>query len=874
MLVPGPDNVSPKDVDMQIPPLVSLIRPERSSARPLGDARSILLLSSIVVFILTAGLAVMVYGDYRAQRALAEYNTMRVTHLLGAHLEAHLQRLEESMEVVAERAITDPQSLPYFDDRVLKKDLMWQDLVILGWGQKHVPGEYMDSPRKRAVAEYLLQHVASDHRGLLIGPPLRHDGDRDLVVAAGCIGHHSDGTPKVIVGAPLNVNHLLSQLQVPMVREVDQIALWHATGEALAMAPGDAAESAISSLADDIRQASLGTSVQRLGGRKHLVAYDDADPWPLMVSYVVPLRLALDRWYRALVLDLGVFAVLLLAAVLGTYHGFRRFQGATAHSAVLQEEINERIRLTEALRQSEARFRNLVESVTDWFWEVDREYRYVYASPQVKEILGYAPQEVMGKTPFDLMPPEEAKRVRDLFEAHVKSGRSGGQIENTVIHADGHEVVLETSFDPRFDQEGRLIGWRGIDRDITARVQAQRAALQMSRIEATASLAGGIAHDFNNLMVGVLGYAELLSNQLPEYVRGELDPKARERELEDALEMLSIIAESAGHASELSKQMLAFAQGGTHEPEDMSLKDTVFELARLQERNLPPGVRIDLDLQPDLWLVHADPTQMSQAVLNLLTNAIEAVGEEGSIHIRLGNVSLSEVEAREYPTLQPGPHVRLEVEDDGPGMSPELRQKVFSPFFSTKELGRGLGLAAVYGITQTHAGHIAVYSEPGEGTTFEILLPAVEGNRAAVAKSPHLTVYSMETEEDRASILVVDDEAAVVNVTRRMLVRLGYRVLTAYSAQEALSIATIYQDPIDVALIDLSMPGMRAAELFRRLRATRPELLIFLSSSYDLDQEAQDLLDAGAYAFVSKPYGFTKLNDELQVALANKDGEG
>jgi signal transduction histidine kinase len=245
--------------------------------------------------------------------------------------------------------------------------------------------------------------------------------------------------------------------------------------------------------------------------------------------------------------------------------------------------------------------------------------------------------------------------------------------------------------------------------DITEHKQIQEAMLRTSRLEATETLARGIAHDFNNLMVGVLGYTEML----------EMDLADRE----DALHMLRIIRDAAHRASDLARQMLDFAGGGRYQPTVVCLDTVIRGVLRAREHEVLEGVRVALDVDPDLWDVQADQAQMSEVVLNLFTNAIEAIEDKGRILITASNVQAHEGIVAD---LSPGAYVRLSVQDTGCGMSEDVQTRVFEPFFTTKFLGRGMGLAAVYGIVENHGGHISVESKEGIGSTFTIYLPAVQ----------------------------------------------------------------------------------------------------------------------------------------------------
>jgi len=364
-------------------------------------------------------------------------------------------------------------------------------------------------------------------------------------------------------------------------------------------------------------------------------------------------------------------------------------------------------------------------------------------------------------------------------------------------------------------------------------------------MEATTTLAGGVAHDFNNLMVAVLGNAELLRMQF-----------FGSRE---ALEMIDSIAQAAQRAGDLAQQMLAFARGGKYELRVLNLNDVVKQTLQLQSRAFPPRVVIEKDVEPELWNIEADPAQMSQIIMNLCINAVEAIEGNGSITITTRNTQIEPDE--HYHGVRPGRYVYLSVQDTGRGMSPEIKSHVFEPFYTTKFQGRGLGLAAVYGIVMNHGGDILIYSEPGRGTTFKVYLPATTAaiRRVTEPKTENLT--GTET------VMIIDDEDAVIDVTRRILERLGYSVLVARNGREAIEIAQEFAGDIHVALLDMGMPVMGGTETFPLLRECRPKIRVLICSGYELDAASQALLDAGANGFVQKPFQLRTLGMQIRHAL-------
>lgn len=378
--------------------------------------------------------------------------------------------------------------------------------------------------------------------------------------------------------------------------------------------------------------------------------------------------------------------------------------GQVAGVLGIGRDISGRVRIEEALRASEAQYRELVEEIDEVIYAVDEEGVLTYVSPAVESLLGIPPAEAIGRHFGEFIHPEDLPRLQESFESLL-----GGQTttdEYRLVTRSGQIRWVHASNRPQV-VAGRVSGVHGVVMDVSERVRAEEAMIQASRLEATATLAGGIAHRVNNLMVGVLGYGELL--------RADFAADT------DALDMLNRICGAAQQASDLATQMLAFARRGTPHPEALDLNQVIEDVLYSQKRALRPEIRLQLDLEPDLWAVRGDATQMGQVLLNLFTNAAEAIEGSGRIALSTGNVEIGP----EGGELDPGRYVCLSMRDTGRGMSAKVQARAFEPFFSTKFQGRGLGLAAAYGIVKHHGGLISVQSEEGRGSTFEVYLPAL-----------------------------------------------------------------------------------------------------------------------------------------------------
>ena len=387
-------------------------------------------------------------------------------------------------------------------------------------------------------------------------------------------------------------------------------------------------------------------------------------------------------------------------------------------------DISERVRAENALRESKERYRTLFEASTDAILVETLNGKTIDCNKTACEMYGYTRQEMSRLDVTDLVPKGTLQQIIDSIRTELAHGYARIRVQSK--KKDGTVFPTEATLTlTTINGQQRAVVFV---RDLTEHLRAEKAMLQSSRMETAARLAGGIAHDLNNLMVGVLGNAELLELELV-----HLGNKTRQREVQD---MLATIAESAQQASKLAQQLLAYARGGKYQIKQVNLNDTIRDVLRLRawECDLPPGVQIERRMEANLWPILADETQISQMLLNLLTNAIEAIDGNGHITIATHNLVVDDTFCLAHPDLEPGPHIYLSVQDTGCGISPEVLAKIFEPFFTTKFQGRGLGLAAAYGIVKNHGGDISAHSEQGHGAAFHIYLPAANHKTAHPAE--------------------------------------------------------------------------------------------------------------------------------------------
>lgn len=528
------------------------------------------------------------------------------------------------------------------------------------------------------------------------------------------------------------------------------------------------------------------------------------------------------------------------------YDAHRRVKGTFA----VTTDITQRKLAEEAVARSEERFRTILENSRDIAYKLDVATRtYEYISPSVTAITGYAIGE-LAALGFDgvaeLVHPEDRGRFEDhyLGAMALAAARLPATFEFRFRHRNGEYLWLSDSATAVRDGEGGATAIVGAIRDVTAQRRAEEALRAASRLEATATLAGGVAHDFNNLMASVLGNAELLEHMF--------------QHAPDAQPFLREIAEAAQRAGDLTHQLLAYAREGKYQPRPLCLNARVRQVLTLEKAALPRGVTIVEDLAGELWPVEADEGQMDQVVVNVTMNAVEATDPPGAVEVSTRNVR---TQRGVIPGVDAGNYVRLRVRDAGPGMDDATRERMFDPFFSTKLQGRGLGLAAVYGIVKNHGGAIHVQSEPGRGTCVDVYLPANGQQEAPEGAIP------AEAAGAAPGVLLIDDEDAVRTVTRRLLERQGYRVTASASVREALAALSAPDAAIDVVLLDVRMPDGTVHETLPVLQATRPGVPVILCTGCAEEDVTVALAQPGACGFIQKPFKIGDLHGEIRRVL-------
>ncbi len=534
-----------------------------------------------------------------------------------------------------------------------------------------------------------------------------------------------------------------------------------------------------------------------------------------------------------------------------TVRSAQLYNDSRQRAAELEETLAQRIQAEESRRLSEGRYRTLFEHSPFGIVIADHESYYIDANPAICQMLGYTRDDLVGLHASDIVAESEIEHIEPALEA-IQSASGYGRVWR-FRRKDGSTFEAEVAATTM--PGGQLLG---LIRDLTdqRRAEQEKAELetglqQAQRMQSIGRLAGGVAHDFNNMLSVIIGYTDLALEEL---------------DSEDLLHGdLVEVRNAAERSANLSRQLLAFARRQTASPELLALDRVIGETLKMLQHLL--GEDIELDWKPgeELALVCMDPAQVDQVLANLCINARDAISGVGRIAIETRNVSLDEAYCAENPDAVPGSYVLLSVSDSGHGMEPETLASIFEPYFTTKKEGggTGLGLSTVYGIVKQNEGLVEVSSRLGQGTTFRIYLPAHASGKEAsrVERSDRVPEGGNET------ILLVEDEASILELSRRVLESLGYRVLAAPSPAEALDAARAHPREIDLLITDVVMPEMNGRELARRLEEVAPDLRTLFISGYTADVIAERGVLAEGVRLLPKPFTKDQLAAKVRQAI-------
>lgn len=500
--------------------------------------------------------------------------------------------------------------------------------------------------------------------------------------------------------------------------------------------------------------------------------------------------------------------------------------------------------IEKALAESEEKYRLLIENANEGICII-QEGVIKFPNPRMEALSGYRADE-LARLPFlNLVHPNDRDTVQAFQQRKPDSQTQTAPFSFRMVNKENQILWIEIS--------PITIVWEGKPatliflRDITPQKKMEVQFLQAQRMEAVGTLAGGIAHNFNNLLMGIQGNISLI---LLDMDRSHAD-----------YEKLKNVEQLVKEGAEVAKELLGLARGGKYEITPIDLNRLVALSSDLFGRT-KKEIRIHKLFQESIWTVEVDRSQIEQALLNLYVNSWQAMPTGGDLYLETGNVVLDDYSVKSYG-IAPGRYVRISVTDTGVGMDEETLKRIFDPFFTTKDVGRGtgLGLASVYGIIKNHGGLINVYSERGQGTTFNLYLPASD---KSIPKEAELT---QEILYGSGSILFVDDEAALTQVGSRLLGRLGYRVIVAGSGQEAIEIYRRERDQIDLVILDMIMPGRSGGETYDLLKEINPSVKVLLSSGYSMNGQAKEILGRGCLGFLQKPFNLSDLSKKVRQVL-------
>jgi PAS domain S-box-containing protein len=480
-----------------------------------------------------------------------------------------------------------------------------------------------------------------------------------------------------------------------------------------------------------------------------------------------------------------------------------------------------------------------------------------YVNPGFEKVSGYSKEEAVGQKPSIL----KSGRHDDTFYAQLWKTISSGKVWSGHFinkRKDGTYYEQNASISPILDSDGKIINYVAVKSDVTENIRLENQLRQAQKMESLGTLAGGIAHDFNNILTIIMGYADMAL--------------ASQEVGSTAWDDLQEVIKASNRAKELVKQILTFSRYSEQQRGPLQIKVLVKEAVKLLRATIPTSIKFNVDIDPGCGLVLADPNQIQQVIMNLCSNAYHAMRHSGGeLTVTLSEIRMDDGGYIGDVAVPAGAYVRLDVRDTGTGIDKNLLDRIFEPYFTTKQKGEGtgLGLAVVHGIVKGHQGYITVDSEPGKGSVFSVFLPRIEDGDVIIEDADNTAAQHIP--HGTGKILLVDDEVSVVEVERRMLVKLGYQVTALESSQEALDMFAADPDQFDLVITDMSMPEMTGAELSARMLAIRPDLPVFLCTGFSEEIDEQKAFELGIRKYFLKPPKHDDLARAIRDVLDEKE---
>jgi PAS domain S-box-containing protein len=531
----------------------------------------------------------------------------------------------------------------------------------------------------------------------------------------------------------------------------------------------------------------------------------------------------------------------------GVFYGIFQLISEKRQAVLLEKQVEER---TDQLQALESRYRSLFEESKDMVFISTPDGTILDVNPAGLELFGIrSKEEVLGRT----LVPEFYNNLEDrpAFREAIEKNGYVKDYELVLRRTDGNIITVLMTATVVRDEEGKITAYRGMLRDITEQKKLEQQLVHAQKMEAIGTLAGGIAHDFNNILGVIVGYTELLRDGMPEW--SQMHKNADQ------------IMIAAKRGADLVKQILTFSRRDERERKSLTLSRIVKESLKLLRSSLPATIEIRQDIRATSGTVLANATQIHQVMMNLAANAAYAMQESGGgiLGVGLEEVYLDAEDVKKYDDIKAGPYLRLSISDTGQGIPKEVIKNIFEPFFTTKEVGEGtgMGLSVIHGIVKNHQGDISVYSEPGEGTTFHVLLPCIEDEAEPKRQSKENIPGGTER------ILFVDDETELVGACTQMLKGMGYDVKGESKPLEALEIFQKQPDRFDLVITDLTMPTMTGLQLANELKRLRSDIPVILCSGFTSAMTMEQIEAAGISDFIMKPIVKSKLAQVIRKVL-------
>jgi two-component system cell cycle sensor histidine kinase/response regulator CckA len=518
---------------------------------------------------------------------------------------------------------------------------------------------------------------------------------------------------------------------------------------------------------------------------------------------------------------------------------------------VIMRDTTDRKKAEEVLKQSEEKYRILIDNIQDGVFII-QDGKIQFINEAFTRMGGYTMGEVIGKDFRELVAPEDLEMVAERYQRRQAGEDVPKEYEFRMLHKDGKTRTLVNMNVGLITYLGRVASM-GTVKDITEKKKLESQLLRAQRMESVGILASGIAHDINNVLTPIMLSQELLQEKLTD---------------DESQRLLNTIERSTQRGANLMKQVMSFSKGAEGERNFLQVAHIVSEIREMAKETFSRSIEIRTDIPKNLWAISGDATQLHQVILNLCVNARDAMSDGGILRISAENLFIDQNYARMNSEGKIGPYIVITVSDTGTGIPPEVMDRIFEPFFTTKKHGKGtgLGLSTALGIVKSHGGFISVYSEVGNGTAFKIYLPAITTTETLKAEEKQLELPAGHGE----SILVVDDEDPIREVTKKTLETHGYRVITANDGKEAVRLYLKYREKIKLVLMDLMMPIMDGPTSIRELHKISPELKIIAVSGLTEKDIIANVYETYIHAFLSKPYTTEKLLNTIYDVINTK----